>query len=719
MTLNEYCEYIKNPLAEAKVRVVTVPPGENWTKLRRFYRKHGAIELRLSNLVMENAWLPMPDEVFRRMREAMTAQATKGKTLVLLGMPGYLALLTDENKRAAIVALREWMDGESGLEAVCFLLSNDGTESILKDVFPNPRYSQGKHLIEIDEENVLPQFVPNQSADLTVVPEQTAKITGSTEVMLVGDDLASFIPEACETFQKYLQYTEEHPNDSTVRRIVVASDGRELAGLNAEVQQVVCLWDFARVFYGVKDVGLSEDALRWMCGRGKEGTGKTLSETLKTLFFPEGEVAKNVLRVFDERMGAEREAVLWLLKHVAPKGSYLDFIARQEGVLASNFRSMYVTGAAEWLDKSLDHADERRSAIKEAGVIMSGAAILQFISRCKGESTSLVAPWLNCETNAERAELLRRCAADGLVSNAVKNVYPETEAYLNTDPVFGDTELENYFREYRELKMADRVTPKFCEIVQRIAPPSSVQSRGSLVQLYASDNECALLMVDAMGAEWLPMLVTLANKKNIGVDTIQIGKAYLPTSTKFNKINWPDVARRLPDIKRFDNIAHNGVEAHEVRRSEENLAAALDVIGSEVLPNVAEGLVQYERVLVTADHGSSRLAMLAWQAEPRMAETITCETGAEIADWRYRERAQQGECPPEMDETLDGRYWVVRGYNRLPKKGGGQGFELHGGATLEEQLVPVVVFSRKGLFVPKTKTCVKRAQIVEKDDFDI
>ena len=365
------------------------------------------------------------------------------------------------------------------------------------------------------------------------------------------------------------------------------------------------------------------------------------------------------------------------------------------------------------------YAIERRDAIREADVRMSDADIRQFIARCAGESTSRVAPWLNCGTDAERAELLRRCAVDGIVSNAVKDVYPEAAAYLNADLVFGDEALEEYFREYRELKMAGRVTPEFYEKAQRVVPPSSVQSRDAMVQRYASDNGCALLVVDAMGAEWLPMLVALARERNIGVDSIAVGEAHLPTSTRFNNIYWPDAARRLPDIKRFDNIAHNGAEAHEARRAEENLAAALDVIGSEVLPRVAEGLARFERVLVTADHGSSRLAVLAWQAEPRLAQTLACEAGAEVADWRYRERAAQGGCPPELEETLDGRHWVVRGYDRLPKKGGGQGFELHGGATLEERLVPVVIFSRTGQFVPKAKTGGKRAQIVEKDDFDL
>lgn len=698
MTLNEYIEYISNPLAEAKARVVIMPPGESWTALRRFCQERGDVALRLSDLVMEVAWLPMPDEVFGRVRDAMTSQDASGKAVVLLGLPGYLALLKDEHKRAAIIALRKWVDAAPGREAVCFLRSDDGTGLILKDVFANPRYRQGKQLVEVEAEQVVPQFE-----------------AGRTEVTLVGDDLVSFIPEECDTFQKYLRYTEEHPNDSSLRQIVVASKGRELPGLNAEVRQVVCLRDFARVFYGVEDAGLSEDALRWMCERGK----KPLLETLKTLFFPEGGVAKRVLRVFDGFKGAEREAVLWLVKHVASKGSYLECVARQEGVSVANFRSAYVASAAEWLDESVAFAGERRDAILEADVRISDADIRQFIVRCVGESTSRLAPWLNCGTGAERAELLRRCAVDDLVSKAVKVVYPEAATYLNADPLFGDVALEEYFREYRELKMVGRVTPEFHERVQRLVPPSSVQSRDVILQKYASDNGCALLVVDAMGAEWLPMLVALARQRNMGVDSIEIGQACLPTSTHFNNIHWPDATRRLPDIKRFDNIAHNGAETHEARRAEENLTAALDVIGSEVLPRVADGLTRFERLLVTADHGSSRLAVLAWQAEPKLARTLACEAGVEVADWRYRERAMQGECPPELEETLDGRHWVMRGYNRLPKKGGGQGFELHGGATLEERLVPVVIFSRTGHFVPQANAGDKRAQIVEKDDFDL
>jgi len=719
MTADDYCEYIRNPLAEAKTRVLTIPPGESWTTLRRLYKERGGIELRLSELVEESAWLPMPDEVFERVRNAMTKPSMAGKPVVLLGLPGYLALLTDENKRAAVAALREWVDGRPGQDAACLLRSDDGTESILFDVLSNPRYRQGKQLIEIDAEPIVPGAESTPLARFTNASEEVEASAGRTEVTLVADDLASLIPEVCDTFQKYLQYTEDHPNDCSVRRIVVASEGRELAGLSAEVRQVVSLRDFALVFHEVSDPGLSEDALRWICERGKEDAGRPLSEALKALLFPEDGVAKRVLRVLDERQGAEREAVLWLVKQVAAAGSYLEYVAGQDGVAASNFRSAYVTAAAELLDSAPVYADERRDAIQEADVRMSDADIRQFITRCRCETTSRVAPWLNCETNAERAELLRRCAEDGVVSNAVKHVYPETAAYLNADPVFSDAALEGYFTEYRALKMAGRLTQDFLLKAARMSPPTSMQSRDTLLQRYASESGCALLVVDAMGAEWLPMLVALARERNIGVDSLAVGAAHLPTTTRFNSIHWPDTVRRLPDIKSLDNIAHYGAERHEARRAEENLAVALNVIGDEVLPRVAEGLTRFEQVLVTADHGSSRLAALAWQSEPKLAQTLACEEGAEIADWRYRKRAAKGVCPPDLEETLDGHHWVVRGYDRLPKKGGGHAFDLHGGATLEERLVPVVVFSRTGRFVPEAKTGGKRSQIVEKDDFDL
>lgn len=652
MRLNDFCEYINNPLANSKARVVVLPPGESWTALRHFYHGRGAVEVRLSNLVNERSWLPMPTEVFRRVREAMAAPLGGGNAVVLLGVPGYLSLLTDQNKLDAIALLRNWVDQVSGQEAVCFLRRGESV-GMLKGIFVNPRYRQGKQLVEIDSESSISRLP-----------------LGRKEVTLVGEDLVSLIPEECDTFQKYLRYTEEYPSDDFHRRIVVASDGHEIAGLSAEVEQVVSLRDFARIFYDVEEVGLSESALRWLCEQAKKGPEGTLLGTLQKLVFPEGEVKQFALSVFERSKGAEREAILWLFKQVAPNGSYLEHVASQKEVEVSTFRSAYAASAATCLDSSDLYAEERRDAIFNAGVRNYRADIQHFIKRCRGESTARVAPWLNCGTGEEKAELLRRCADDGFISKAIKDAYPEVAAYLDEEMVFANEVVAEYFREYRELKLTGHVTQEFFEKARQAVPLNSVQKRDVIVQRYASDDDCALLVVDAMGAEWLPMLIAFAKQQNIGFDLIAVGKASLPTSTHFNRIPWADSSRQLPDIKRFDNIVHNGVEAHETHSAEVNLVAALSVIGDEVLPRVAEALGRFERVLVTADHGSSRLAMLAWKSEPKFAQTL-CEDGVEISDWRYCKPLKKKQCPKGLEETLSGEFWVVRGYNRMAKKGGG------------------------------------------------
>lgn len=69
---------------------------------------------------------------------------------------------------------------------------------------------------------------------------------------------------------------------------------------------------------------------------------------------------------------------------------------------------------------------------------------------------------------------------------------------------------------------------------------------------------------------------------------------------------------------------------------------------------------------------------------------------------------------PDSGET----YWVVRGYHRLPKKGGKK-YALHGGASLEERLVPVLIFSKDiDADVAVTNPPAKKHATELKDEFE-
>ena len=701
MTPKEYRECLTKLRAEEnRPRVALVSNGETITELRLIHRDLGYVELRLSDLVTEESRLPMPFDVFGGICDKIDESASSGEPLLLLGLPGYLDLLTDGPVQTAISKLHDLVDTTHGREAVCLLLSNDNVAPKIRESFCNPRYEQRGQLITIETATAESQQTKSDKAD----------------VIVVGKALESLIPEGCLTFQTYLRLVENDPNAKGSQSIVVSSE-KPLAGLNARITQLTRLREFAREIHGVEAPWLSEESLRWMCEIAKD-KGKTLQDALREKFFPKVDIKTHVLSTFSQRPELELEAALWLVKQCAPKGSYLEYAINQDGVTATNFHQAYITGGAGCLDKTKEYANERCTAIKAAGAEWSETGIRAFIKCCKDESVSHVAPWLNCGTEAERVELLRRCALVGYVSKEVLAVYPELAAYLDPEFDYGEPSLGLYFKEYRELKVHNRITPEFCDKARQSEPPSSVQNRDAMLQEYFADESCALLVADAMGAEWLPMLVARAKKRNIGMEFYAVVKAHLPTETGFNKVIWPDERRK--ETKRLDNIAHDGAERHESMSDEENLANALDVVDTKVLRRVVDGLTRFERVIVTADHGSSRLAVVAWQTDGKMpVQKLICGEGAEIANLRYCEKPSKGKCPPEMEEALDGKHWAVRGYDRLPKGCGYNGFEMHGGATLEERLVPFVVFSKKGHYAPKPKTEEKNALIDHDHDFDI
>jgi hypothetical protein len=194
----------------------------------------------------------------------------------------------------------------------------------------------------------------------------------------------------------------------------------------------------------------------------------------------------------------------------------------------------------------------------------------------------------------------------------------------------------------------------------------------------------------------------------------------LPTSTKFNKISW-DESKRLSEIKLIDNLGHDGVVRHENLCFEKVIATVLDTFYVKLFNKISEGLAKFPHVALTADHGFSKLAVLAHQK--KLDKTLLEDDN--VDDWRYTKAPADTNTPKELehavvlapDQTI--RYWVVRGYNRLSKKGSKMN-ELHGGASLEERLVPLIVFSRSKTAKPSNKPANAPApQIIEDLEFDI
>jgi hypothetical protein len=200
---------------------------------------------------------------------------------------------------------------------------------------------------------------------------------------------------------------------------------------------------------------------------------------------------------------------------------------------------------------------------------------------------------------------------------------------------------------FSDYHLANTVTESFVKQAFDAKLPAAINSRDSVLQDLSADSGTALLVVDGMGAEYYPLIRAAAKRRGMNIESAIVAAVRLPSSTKFNHIQW-DADRVLkPEIYGIDNIAHNGAAEHENCPFERNITATLAVFET-IINRVADGLAKYEYVVVTADHGSSRLAVIAHDSE--LDKTLPWN--GEPQDWRYSVAPPNMEPPPEFESKI-------------------------------------------------------------------
>ncbi|MDA8335005.1 MAG: BREX-4 system phosphatase PglZ [Peptococcaceae bacterium] len=635
--------------------------------------------------------LPLPHEVIGGLRE----QARSTGRSVVVGLDAYLSLLDSDNIKATMAILYALID-EDDLN-VTFLLSSTWAQ-FLSVYFKNPKYENSMQLISVAGELSgwnMPQ--------ITVVPIKWMGIglRGYAELL---SSLVEFEPV-------------------TGCLVVGVSDYSVIqAGLNAAITQIVEIGRYMRTFYAIDDL-LPEPVFEYIFTKIREYNLSPIEAMQRDFGYDNCNSRLAPKHLADCTDATKWAACVWMLRKIIDNNTYLHRVLDTNNLSRDNFRRTFVVTSAV---SSLKHGrfasfvEERRTALREMADDAT-ALISEFIDATTETPDDTIAPWLNNDTEAEHIEILRRVGKVGLGDGLPKyfeDVYLLLSDYLSCAFDFGNPTINRYFNSYRSLKVQNTVTRDFAKTAYDMVVPRDIPSRNSMLQQLAVNSDTCLLVVDGMGAEYLPLILALAKRRGINVESCDVAKAELPSSTEYNPITW-DAARMITgdsgekEVKAVDNIAHLGASKGEGAPFERNFAAALDVFAHVVFKRISNGLSKFARVVVTSDHGSSRLAVLAHNNG--LSETL--KAYGEVLDWRYTTAVKDQERPPELEATLSG-FWVVRGYNRLPKQGGKLN-ELHGGATLEEQLVPVVVFTRETATTSPTKMAKKSGkQIVERMDFD-
>lgn len=685
-TLNDYCQHADSTATRAEI----YSDNNTAAKLLVYHKQSGAVELAVSECISKSAFrLPMPDAL---MQTLDTKIAVANKRVIITGIDGYLALLSKENIRVFMVALHHRID-DGKLNAVFLVSDNNFDES----AFSNEKYENALDIVHIgDTGRYLAQLT------VSVVPEKW--VHGGNN------------PTSWNALLKTLGQFEPS-GDYT---LVLGNYLSKQPGLSDNVLQFLDVAHIAKKFYDIGE-DLPKSVLETLVEKCKDNNARPI-EVIKSQFGLDNAnrrlAVKRLLELRDDTMWP---AYVWFLKKSINGDSYLAKVILTDVTLDNVLRS-YVCDTAITLladANAIRYATERAAAVKEIGGT-GDSLIIEFISKTKNCPSETVACWLNCGTEAERIEIIRRVGESDLTVGLPQiwhNLCPLLADYLSDRYDYGNSELTAYFRDYRRLKITDCISEDFVKRASSLILPSTIVSRDVALQELSADENVALLVVDGMGAEYFPLILAMAKRKALNVESATVASVKLPTSTEFNHIEWVP-ARRLDPIHEVDTIAHNGAATHESCTPSRNIEASLRVC-ERVINSVASGLTQFERVVVTADHGSSRLAVLAH----RNGFSATLPWDGEPQDWRYVVAPPNATRLPELESYYDvdtsKTYWVVRDYNRLPKKGPKLN-ELHGGASLEERLVPIVVFSKaKVENQPQQLGEQMVEQLVEKIDFDI
>ena len=363
----------------------------------------------------------------------------------------------------------------------------------------------------------------------------------------------------------------------------------------------------------------------------------------------------------------------------------------------------------------LPYVDSKPDWVKERRAIMTGmkntAPSIKFFGELDKYVPKQVFELLTGTSQEERIYIIKTVCrwlrTGGDISDSyteiiesVKNVYPELSWYMETpEAIYGS--YSNYFTWYKKKKLINR------PVDQPIKHPDyeTLDSRYSVMKKYQGKDSRSF-WIDGMGIEWLSLALAILNKikGNLFEISINIVAARIPTETDYNH-QWTDADEKRD---RLDKLSHRGMPDDKDYFS--CISNQIRII-EELMYEASSYLDEYENVIITGDHGSSRLAALAFHEK---TYTFLPEGATAMAFGRFC-KLNSSELPEKILENMEtcifdkDTYIVMKDYNHFKQTGNAAGGnndenaiagELHGGLTPEESIVPVIVLHRKTKPVP-------------------
>ena len=259
---------------------------------------------------------------------------------------------------------------------------------------------------------------------------------------------------------------------------------------------------------------------------------------------------------------------------------------------------------------------------------------------------------------------------------------------------FKNALLDGYFQDYKYQKVINKILPEFMEVVAQQAVSRDynviLQPRSSVIESIDC-TQAQTYFTDAMGVEYLGFIMSRCRELGL-MAKVTVCRSELPSITSRNKEFWDVFStdqRPIITFDKIDKIKHHGEEGYDYSRADRKLPIHLireleliDELLRKVKVNLANG--NYDKAILVSDHGASRLAVIH--------ET---ENLVEMASHGQH----SGRCCPKSDvdvkpdnATDADDFWALANYDRF-KGSRKANVEVHGGASLEEVVVPIIEIS--------------------------
>lgn len=524
--------------------------------------------------------------------------------------------------------------------------------------------------------------------------------------------------EHVDNFKRYLQYWEKTPN----------------AALTLYTENAVHLQD-KKFFDDVKIIANAFDLLRHHYALpsefkrtfGRDEDWQHLAELIATTGNFEQAFCKalavdgfgtSAFKNFGERENFQKW-LLWLRCKLKNSG-YAASCAK-----ASNSLEEFITQIYELIfscadEKGFDELCEERQEILSLMKILPPES---FFERVRQSDKRLALKILTDNSHVERLlifETLQRFRFNELeaVQKILQRVFPALAKYMSdaSNEIFTSEQAE-YFRRYRWLKVTNHLTEDFNRRVTEIAKNTSkniyaLASRNQVVSEEYS-NDTAILFVDGLGAEYTNFLAEdfelLMEKFSV---KYRVGRCNLPSVTENNK-----------DFLQGKNVAGEVLELdtmkHESRTYPENILGELEFLAT-LKEKILRALDVHKKIILCADHGTSRLAVFTRQT--KFDNAFPAEERQIYKGGRFADAMASDEKIFPTALEYDGKI-IFADYSRFIQKGS-PGSEIHGGATLEEILVPIITIERREkileqIIKPKLPTKKTKLGIAKNEGFDI